>query len=72
MTDQRLVWFIALLIPVAAWSWITPHDRFAWLLEAAPAVAGVPSMVALRKRWPFSTLVLDLLCSLLGPARGGA
>ncbi len=61
MTDQRLVWLIALLIPVAAWSWITPHDRFTWWLEASPAVAGVPLMVALRKRWPFSTLLLALL-----------
>ena len=59
--DRRLVGFVGLLIPVVIWSWISPHDRFTWWLESAPVVAGVPLIVALRNRFPLSTLLLVLL-----------
>jgi len=59
--DRRVILFLALLAPVAAWSWIAPHDRFTWWLESAPAVCGVALMVALQKRFPLSTLLLTLI-----------
>ncbi len=59
--DRRLIWFVVLLIPVMVWSWIAPHDRFTWWLESAPVVAGVPLILACRKRFPLSTLLLVLL-----------
>ncbi|MBW8782863.1 MAG: DUF2238 domain-containing protein [Verrucomicrobia bacterium] len=59
--DRRLFWFFGLLAPVAAWSWIAPHDRFTWWLEAAPAVAGTVLLFILRKRFPLSTLLLVLV-----------
>ena len=59
--DRRLIWFVGLLIPVVIWSWISPHDRFTWWLESAPVVAGVPLILALRNRFPLSTLLLVLL-----------
>ena len=59
--DRRLVGFVGLLIPVVIWSWISPHDRFTWWLESAPVVAGVPLILALRNRFPLSTLLLVLL-----------
>ncbi len=59
--DRRVILFLALLAPVAAWSWIAPHDRFTWWLESAPAVCGVVLIVALQKRFPLSTLLLTLI-----------
>ena len=59
--DRRLVWFIALLVPVVVWSWIDPHDRFTWWLESLPALVGVALLVIFQKRFPLSSLVLGLL-----------
>lgn len=66
--DRRLTWFLTLLAPVVIWSWIGPHDRFTWWLESAPAVVGVPLMIALQRKFPLSSLLLVLLwlhCVLL-------
>lgn len=60
MTDRRLLWFFCLLAPVVAWSWIAPHDRFTWWLEAGPVVVAAVLIVVLRKRFPLSTLLLVL------------
>jgi putative membrane protein len=59
--DRRLIWFIALLVPVVVWSWIDPHDRFTWWLESLPALVGVALIVIFQKRFPLSSLVLGLL-----------
>lgn len=58
--DRRLAWFFALLAPLTAWSWIAPHDRFTWWLEAAPVAVAAVLMVATRKRFPLSTLLIVL------------
>lgn len=66
--DRRLAWFVGLLLPVLVWSWIEPYNRLTWWLEVVPAVAGVPLILAFRKRFPLSTLLLVLLwlhCILL-------
>ena len=59
--DKRISTFLVLLLPVAVWSWIAPYDRFTWWLEVAPAVVGLPVMIALRRRFPLSTLLLVFL-----------
>ena len=59
--DRRLIWFLVLLAPVLAWSWINPHDRFTWWLESVPVVAGVPVIFAFQKKFPLSTLLLVLV-----------
>lgn len=59
--DRRLLWFIALLLPVFAWSGIGPHDRFTWWLEVAPVLIGVPLILAFHRKFPLSTLLLVLL-----------
>lgn len=58
--DRRLIWFFALLIPVTAWSWIAPHDRLTWWLEAGPVVAAAILIIRTRNRFPLSTLLLVL------------
>jgi putative membrane protein len=59
--DRRLIVFLALFAPVLVWSWIGPHDRFTWWLESIPALAGCVLLVALRNRFPLSSLLLVLL-----------
>jgi putative membrane protein len=48
-------------LPVLAWSWINPHDRFTWWLESAPVILAVPLIFALQRRFPLSTLLLVLV-----------
>lgn len=59
--DRRLIWFVGLLLPVVAWTWINPHDRLTWWLESLPVVVGVPLILAFGKRFPLSNLLLVLL-----------
>lgn len=59
--DRRLLWFSALIVPVFGWSWLNPHDRFTWWLEAAPVLIGLPLIWMLRRRFPMSTLLLVLI-----------
>lgn len=66
--DRRLIWFVMLLLPVVAWTWINPHDRLTWWLESFPVVLGVPLILIFGKRFPLSNLLLVLLwlhCVLL-------
>ncbi|AHF89623.1 membrane protein [Opitutaceae bacterium TAV5] len=59
--DRRLLLFFGLLAPVVIWSWIAPHDRFTWWLEAAPVVAGGALILVFRKKFPLTTLLLALV-----------
>lgn len=59
--DRRLIWFLALLVPVFAWSAINPHDRLTWWLEVFPVLIGVPLIFAVQKRFPLSSLLLVLV-----------
>lgn len=61
MADRRLLIFLALLVPVLGWSVVRPHDFFTWLLEVLPVLIGVPLIVAVRRRFPLSTLLLVLV-----------
>jgi len=61
MSERRLVVFVALLLPVLGWSAVRPHDYFTWLLEVLPVLIGVPLMIAVRRRFPLSTLLLVLV-----------
>ncbi|RRK00515.1 DUF2238 domain-containing protein [Opitutaceae bacterium TAV4] len=59
--DRRLLVFFVLLAPVMIWSWIAPHDRFTWWLEAAPVVIGGVLVAAFHKKFPLTTLLLVLI-----------
>lgn len=59
--DRRLLWFVALLLPILVWSAVQPHDYFTWFLEVAPVLAGVPVAFATQRRFPLSSLLLGLL-----------
>ncbi len=49
------------LTALLVWSAIRPHDYFTWLLEVAPVLIGVPILVAIRKRFEFTTLAYVLM-----------
>jgi putative membrane protein len=59
--DRRLIWFLATLLPVVAWSWVGPHDRLTWWLESFPVLLGVPLILLFARRFPLSTLLLVLI-----------
>ncbi|MDR0901647.1 MAG: DUF2238 domain-containing protein [Opitutaceae bacterium] len=59
--DRRFFWFLVLLLPILAWSWTGPFDRFTWWLEAAPTIMGVALLWLLRRRFPPTTLLLALV-----------
>lgn len=48
-------------MPVMVWSLVKPFDLFTWFLEVAPVLAGVPLLLAVRRRFPLSTLLLVLI-----------
>lgn len=57
------LWMLAVFGAVLAWSGISPHDRFTWGLEVAPAVAGLLVVLAFHRRFPLSELTC--LCILV-------
>jgi putative membrane protein len=52
---------LAIFIAAFIWSLIHPHDYFTWILEVFPAIIGIILVVAVRKRFPLTPLVLTLL-----------
>ncbi len=55
---------LALLLSLTgllAWSAIRPHDYFTWFLEVAPVLIGVPILVAIYRRFEFTTLAYVLM-----------
>lgn len=55
---------IALLVSFLAvfvWSLVHPHDYFTWFLEVFPAIIGIVVIVATRRRFPLTPLLLFLL-----------
>jgi putative membrane protein len=56
---QRVL--LAIFAAVFVWSLIHPHDLFTRLLEVFPAIIGLVLIVAVRRRFPLSPLLLVLL-----------
>ena len=52
---------LAIFAIVLAWSAWHPHDYFTWFLEVFPALIGIALVVALRRRFPLTPLLLVLL-----------
>jgi putative membrane protein len=52
---------LALFVAIFVWSAIRPHDYFTWILEVFPAVIGLVLLVATRRRFPLTPLLLGLL-----------
>lgn len=57
---EPLVLLAAALLALAA-SGIGPRDRFTWVLEVAPVLAGVPLLVLTGRRFPLTPLLYRLL-----------
>jgi putative membrane protein len=52
---------LAVFVAVLVWSALGPHDRFTWWLEVLPALIGLVIVVATRRRFPLTPLLLVLL-----------
>jgi putative membrane protein len=52
----------ALVAAVFIWSAVHPHDYFTWILEIFPAIIGAALVIAARRRFPLTPLLLALLC----------
>ena len=52
---------LALFTAALAWSAIHPFNYFTWFLEVVPALVGIVIVVAARRRFPLSPLLLALL-----------
>jgi putative membrane protein len=57
---SRLLWSAAFLA-VLVWSAIGPKDRFTWVLEVLPALAGFLLLAATFRRFPLTTLSYVLI-----------
>ena len=55
-------WLLVPFFAVLAWSGTSPHDRFTWFLEVAPALIGLAILTATWNRFRFTTLVYTLIC----------
>ena len=56
---QRVL--LAIFTAVFVWSLFRPHDYFTWILEVFPAIIGLALIVAMRRRFPLTPLLLTLL-----------
>lgn len=52
---------LALVGCVLLWSAIAPHDRLTWFMEVIWVLAGIPLLVATRRRFPLTRLLYWLL-----------
>lgn len=52
---------LALLLIVGMWSWVNPHDRLTWWLEAFPIFIGLPLLFGTYKKLPLTKLLYGLL-----------
>jgi putative membrane protein len=57
---SRILWLAAFLA-VFVWSGIAPKDRFTWLLEVLPAVAGLLLLAGTYRRFPLTSLSYILI-----------
>ncbi|CUA85253.1 Uncharacterized membrane protein YjdF [Gulbenkiania indica] len=62
MSDTPRPWLpFGLVALVAVWSFIAPHDRATWWMEALPAVVGLPLVLVLWPRFPWTRLAVWLM-----------
>jgi len=56
------LFFLACFLATFIWSTISPYDRFTWFLETLPAIVGATILIALYRRFRFTTLAYSLIC----------
>lgn len=62
MSDTPRPWLpFGLVALVAVWSFIAPHDRATWWMEALPAIVGLPLVLVLWPRFPWTRLAVWLM-----------
>lgn len=60
--NHKIVAFLLVsFLFVFIWSAIHPHDYFTWFLEVLPAIVGISVLLAIYRRFRFTTLVYVLI-----------
>ena len=59
--DKRLIPFSLFILLALGASFISPYDKFTWLLEIFPILLALPLIWATTRRFPLSTLALTLI-----------
>jgi putative membrane protein len=60
-TNRLPMVLLAGVLLVLAWSGVSPHDRFTWVMEVAPVLIGLPILLATGRRFPLTPLLYTLL-----------
>ena len=61
--DKRLIPFSLFILLALGASFISPYDKFTWLLEIFPILLALPLIWATTRRFPLSTLALTLIAA---------
>ena len=60
-THLSEVAWLAIILPVLAWSWIGAYDPGVWVMEVLPVFIAVPVLAFTRSRFPLTPLVYALI-----------
>jgi len=60
-SKQLKIFLLLMLLLVTAWSFINPHDRFTWWMEAFPIFIGLPLLIVSHETIRLSNLIYCLL-----------
>jgi putative membrane protein len=61
ISRSPLLWFSVVFFAVLGWSVLHPVDRFTWFLEVIPALVGYGVLLAIARRWQFTTFTLVVI-----------
>ena len=61
ISRRELLGLLLVLIAVAVWSWIDPHDRLVWWMESLPVWIGLVVLSATRRSFPLTRLTYYLI-----------
>jgi putative membrane protein len=60
--DRALWAVLAIWAAALVWSGVGPKDRLTWLMEVAPVLIAAPVMLATRRAFPLTGMLLVLAC----------
>ncbi|MEW6445052.1 MAG: DUF2238 domain-containing protein [Pseudomonadota bacterium] len=56
-SSREMLFLLLIVLGVTLWSWVAPHDRLTWWLEALPVLVALPLMAFTWRRFPLTPLL---------------